>query len=311
MGKVLGIVYRAISTRLIHKAGLSLTKGATGAVMETGDLEEFDACLTAMETIAERTGLPYQQWTFLMYRSWRYLLAGRVGDAEADSNAAFDIGTRSSHPHALLVYGGQLVQRSQQQGRLAEFVDLAAQRLAQNPTLPALRMALMNFYCELGRYDDCAALFDIGYAAGFSDLPFDIMWIGAVGQYADCAADMGRRDAAPLLYEKLVPYASRFAYEHILDWGAAARPLGRLATLLRRYDDAETHLRDALSMHERIHAPYWIARTQLDLAELAIARQGPTDPAIARDHIQQAQSGIETYGYAGLLPRVERLLARL
>jgi hypothetical protein len=32
MGKVLGIVYRAISTHLIHKAGYSLKEGATGAV---------------------------------------------------------------------------------------------------------------------------------------------------------------------------------------------------------------------------------------------------------------------------------------
>ena len=32
MGKVLGIVYRAISTHLIHKAGLQLKGGATGAV---------------------------------------------------------------------------------------------------------------------------------------------------------------------------------------------------------------------------------------------------------------------------------------
>jgi len=32
MGKVLGIVYRAISTHLIHKAGFSLKEGATGAV---------------------------------------------------------------------------------------------------------------------------------------------------------------------------------------------------------------------------------------------------------------------------------------
>jgi hypothetical protein len=32
MGKVLGIVYRAISTHLIHKAGYQLKVGATGAV---------------------------------------------------------------------------------------------------------------------------------------------------------------------------------------------------------------------------------------------------------------------------------------
>ena len=32
MSKVLGIIYRAISTHLIHKAGYSLKKGPTGAV---------------------------------------------------------------------------------------------------------------------------------------------------------------------------------------------------------------------------------------------------------------------------------------
>ena len=32
MGKVLGIVYRAISSHLIHKAGLQLKDGATGGV---------------------------------------------------------------------------------------------------------------------------------------------------------------------------------------------------------------------------------------------------------------------------------------
>ena len=32
MGKVLGIIYRAISTLLIHKAGYRLKDGATGAV---------------------------------------------------------------------------------------------------------------------------------------------------------------------------------------------------------------------------------------------------------------------------------------
>ena len=32
MGKVLGIVYRTIATCLIHKAGLQLKNGSTGAV---------------------------------------------------------------------------------------------------------------------------------------------------------------------------------------------------------------------------------------------------------------------------------------
>ena len=32
MGKILGIVYRAIATHLVHKAGLKLKDGTSGAV---------------------------------------------------------------------------------------------------------------------------------------------------------------------------------------------------------------------------------------------------------------------------------------
>lgn len=228
------------------------------AVMETGDIDEFDACLTEMQTIAERTGLPFQWWQVFMLRSWRHLLAGRAGEAEADSNALLDVGTRIGLSHTVNVYGAQLLQRSMQQGRLSEFVDVAAQGLAENPTIPSWRMVLMNIYRELGRYDDCAALFDSGYAPGFSDHPFNVMWTESVCVYADCAADMGRTDAARRLYELLRPYASRFVFLACNEHGVAARPLGR-------YGDAETHLRAALALHERIQAPYWIARTHLDL----------------------------------------------
>jgi tetratricopeptide (TPR) repeat protein len=89
-----------------------------------------------------------------------------------------------------------------------------------------------------------------------------------------------------------------------------ARALGRLATQLGRYDEADTHLRRALEVSERMHAPYWIARTQLDLAELCIARQHPADSEKARDLIQTARGSAERHGYGGLLPRIERLLAK-
>ena len=39
MGKVLGIIYRTISTHLIHKAGFRLKDGATGAVSLRGPLD--------------------------------------------------------------------------------------------------------------------------------------------------------------------------------------------------------------------------------------------------------------------------------
>lgn len=38
---------------------------------------------------------------------------------------------------------------------------------------------------------------------------------------------------------------------------------------------SEQHLADAMAMHQRIPAPYWIARTRIDLAELYLQRRAP------------------------------------
>ena len=48
MGKVLGIIYRAISTHLIHKAGYRLQDGATGAVTL---IQRFGSALNLNESI--------------------------------------------------------------------------------------------------------------------------------------------------------------------------------------------------------------------------------------------------------------------
>jgi len=276
---------------------------------EVGDIDTLDAALVEMETIADRTGLPFQRFVVLMYRGWQHLLAGRSDAAVADANALLDVGTNIGLSHVSATYGAMLLQQEFYGGRLAALVDIAAQGLAENPTIPAWRTAVMTAYCELGRNDEAADLFDVGLATEFSDLPFDIAWPQAEVQYADCAADLRRTDAAPLLYDQLLPYADRFAFLSCTDSGALARPLGRLATLLGRYDDAEQHLRDALAMHERMGARFWTGRTRIDQAELCLARRADGDVVAARGHLDAAQRIADEYGLGGLQLRIDRLAA--
>ncbi len=274
---------------------------------ERGDIESFDAGLAEMERLAERTGLPYHWYALHMLRSWRHLLAGRTVEAEADAVAAFDCGTRSGHSAAEATFGAQVLQRCTQQGQLDLIVEVAAQGMAENPTIPTWRTAVMVAYCELGRFDEASELFDVGFATGFSDLPFDVTWHQAAVQYADCAADLRRTDAAPLLTDQLQPYADHFAFLACVDSGSLARPLGRLATLLGHYDDAEQHLRDALAMHERMGARFWTGRTRIDQAELYLARRADGDVAAARDHLDEAQRIADEHGLGGLRLRIDRI----
>lgn len=278
---------------------------------EVGDIDVFDAALVEMETIADRTGLPFQRFVVLMYRGWRRLLAGRTDAAVADSNALLDVGTKIGLSHVSATYGAMLLQQEFYGGRLAGLVDIAAQGLAENPTIPAWRTAVMTAYCELGRNDEAEDLFDVGLSTGFSDLPFDIAWPQAAVQYADCAADLRRADAAPTLYDQLLPYADRFAFLSCTDSGALSRPLGRLATLLGRYDDADRRLHDALAMHEHMGARFWTGRTRIDQAELCLARRTDGDLVSARDHLDAAQRIADEYGLGGLQLRIDRLRADL
>ena len=70
--------------------------------------------------------------------------------------------------------------------------------------------------------------------------------------------------AAASLYDLLLPYAAHNAVavpELALD--SASRPLGILATLLGRFEDAARHFRQALRMNERMGGRPWVAHTRL------------------------------------------------
>ncbi len=85
--------------------------------------------------------------------------------------------------------------------------------------------------------------------------------------------------------------------------GALARSLGRLAHLLGRSEAAEAHFRTALSINERIEAPYWIACTQLDYADL-LRDVGKIDEAVRL--VDQALETAKTFGFAALESRAAK-----
>jgi len=92
--------------------------------------------------------------------------------------------------------------------------------------------------------------------------------------------------------------------------GSVARPLGRLATVLGRYDDAEAHFRLALELHTRLQAPYWTARTELDWANLLLARARPGDKQAAGIGSRRPGLIAEANHYGGLLNGPNALLDR-
>jgi tetratricopeptide (TPR) repeat protein len=116
----------------------------------------------------------------------------------------------------------------------------------------------------------------------------------------ESAVALRHQEAAAIVYDLLAPFGEFVGFNLGSCFGSVARSLGRLAHLLEQPDAAQAHFRTALSINERLKAPYWIAQTQLDYADL-LQDVGKTDEAARL--VDQALETAKTFGFAALESR--------
>jgi tetratricopeptide (TPR) repeat protein len=107
-------------------------------------------------------------------------------------------------------------------------------------------------------------------------------WFGA------CLAEAWSLGGEPARARTLAQQALDLAREIELPWvaGVALRALGRAALGFRDVATAESAFREALTAFGAIPSGVWIARTRIDLGELALARG---DPKSAVAHLGEAR----------------------
>ncbi len=197
---------------------------------------------------------------------------GHLEAADASIQNAFGEYARIGFA-SLEVFGIQFATVSRELGRHSIVRDLLVEREAGYPG-PAYGLPLAAVTLEMG--DDAAArrLLD-GY-------PRDLVLSGGEGTLqfsnlafaADLAVGLGDLDLAEQLFEVLLPARGRIVamFDGLVLYGAASMYLGRLATSLGRFDDAEVLLNASLGHHDALAAQPWILRSRLALAELAAGR---------------------------------------
>jgi hypothetical protein len=173
----------------------------------------------------------------------------------------------------------------------------------KNLTAIGFRQLLASVYSDVDRFGDARVLLAQDMATDFGEVPLDDGWLTIMLCCATTAAALNDYDASRVLYERLLPYERRIAAVYATVSGAVARHLGRLASVLRRDIDAESHFRIALELHEQIRAPYWTACTHLDICDLLVRRQSPGDVPRARELADRARLTAQERGYLGLLAR--------
>jgi non-specific serine/threonine protein kinase len=93
--------------------------------------------------------------------------------------------------------------------------------------------------------------------------------------------------------------------------GAVARLLGLLATTLRHWEPAVQHFETALSMHQRMGASPFVARTQYAYAAMLVARNAPGDVAQAQTLLALARTAAQNLQMQGLMPHLQDMQSRL
>jgi predicted ATPase/tetratricopeptide (TPR) repeat protein len=277
------------------------------ACAEACDLGEADRILDDLRSVVDDTHIPAFEYSVAIHWAWRHTLAGRLAEAEAMVSRNFELGNRIAHPNVLAAYATQMASIRIQQGRSAEIAELFAHAAAENPSIQVMQTGLAGLP-GLGTRDGREVLLTHDVATGFEDYPYDITWLTAMSNCAATAFRLRHREAAELLYERLAPFADHLAFNITADQGVVARRLGSLAALLGREHDAEENFRLSLELHERLHAPYWIARTQVDYAEFLLRRGRARDLESARLMLTAAGETADAHGYEGIRRRVTAAL---
>jgi hypothetical protein len=281
------------------------------AYYRSADIAGVDATIAEHAAVADALGLPFARWQHSLLVAGRLVSGSQTDLAETANNESLELGIAAGVPEALGVFGGILYSIRDQQGRLDEIIDLYLDAARDNPSIAVLRASASVALCQVGRLEEARERLQAEATTHF-DFPYDgTMWTGAMSYLADTAAILGDRGAARTLLELLAPFESEVICPAIFHEGAVARTLGRLATVLGDHDRAERWFATAHDIHTRLEAPYWMARGQLDHADLCLTRRGNGDIERARELVTSAASTATEFGCAGLTKRAAAILTEL
>lgn len=285
------------------------TRGELRLVFDMIELGDTVAAGTHIESyvrIAGTLAVPIYGWTSRMVRALQATMRGRFADAERLAAEAIALGPSLDDTNVRIGTLGQragLLITATRWDELAAIEGELARAMLGTTDANYARPCLLAVAAKLGRIDEARR----GLAAFASRLDEQRDRTG-VAWLADVCVLVEDRELAPVLLELLRPFAHRW-----LVWGLAAmacegpltEPMGRLARLLGRHDDAITWLDDARSRCEAADATPHLARVLVELAGALRDRGGDGDEARAKEHCTRARTLADTLGMPGLAARID------
>jgi len=263
----------------------------------SGDFDLAQRCLDRGQVISARIQEPTMLWAHTFQEATSALGRGETDRVEEVAAKALEIGSASEEPDAFMYYGSQLMAARDQQGRLAELVDLIADVAEQNPGMPVFRALLAWLHHESGDGPTARALLDAAADNAF-DFPQESTWLDSIISYASIAVQLGLREHCESLFALLAPYHDQVPCQGVTTREPIAMYLGGMAGVLGRYDDAERYFEEAAELNERGAMRYAAAQTNLWWGRMLQERGGSGGVERARALLDSARVIAVDRGYA-------------
>jgi len=241
--------------------------------LEQGDVGLVERALETFERLAEDHKIPKYLWYADLYRAMRELLAGRFVEAEPRIARAYSIGSRVQSGLARLWHVVQMQALRIDQGRAEGFLP-ELREVAKIYPLQAMRLNVALVEAITGDLAAARQALSVFAESGPGAMRRDITWILCASVLAQLCELCRDKQTAEVVYEMLEPFERHHIVvgTAIVYRGAVATELGRLATLLQRWDEAEHHFANALGRERRMGARPFEAGVQLAWAKLGLAK---------------------------------------
>ncbi len=135
-------------------------------------------------------------------------------------------------------------------------------------------------------------------AAHSFSFPEDYGWFDGIINYARVATELQLLAHGERLIELLVPFRDQVPHNGVGPHPPIAMYLGGLATVVGRYEEAESYFKQAAELNTLGSMRFAEAETNMLWGRMLRARNGPGDADQARSLLEQARETAASRGYA-------------
>jgi DNA-binding CsgD family transcriptional regulator/tetratricopeptide (TPR) repeat protein len=277
------------------------------AFASLGDMEAARREVAAVSENAELTAQPFMIHVAEHYESAIALCDGRLGDAEAHALRSHEWSRLLTGRDASGVYGIQMFSVRREQGRLDELAPVIRIVAGESPRDGPWGPGLVALLAELGMETEARRELARLAADGIERFR-KTLWLASLTYLTDACTALGDEKTAELVYPELERFAdSNILIGHLVScYGAAARYLGMLASLLGDADRAEAHFERAMALNRHMEAWTWVAHTGYEYAR-SLLRHRPGSRGRVESLLGESAELARRIGMPTLLARIRAL----